>query len=353
MDSTDFPSDALQHRHAGAASAAVPAIDAGDDSSGGGVDWLLDLERVSRFYGTVVGVNDLTLRLPPGAYGLVGPNGAGKSTLIALLCGVLRPTLGRLRVLGCDPAAEPGLMSRVGLCPASDLMLPRVTGLEWVRYLLGLHGWSPSRAADRARQVLEQVGMAGAMRQAMSTYSLGMRQRCKLAQAISHRPDLLILDEPFNGLDPVGRYQITELLGGWVADGGSLILASHVLHEVEAVTDAFMLIYGGRLLAVGSAGQLQEMLSELPQQLTISGPDALLLVADLAGHPLVETLAVQAEQETLVVTVQQPAEFCQQLSVWICDRELAINSVGGGDGELASLFRLLVAKHRGGGFGGR
>jgi ABC-2 type transport system ATP-binding protein len=126
-----------------------------------------------------------------------------------------------------------------------------------------------------------------------------------------------------------------------------------VLHEVEAVTDAFMLIYGGRLLAVGSAGQLQEMLSELPQQLTISGPDALLLVADLAGHPLVETLAVQAEQETLVVTVQQPAEFCQQLTIWICDRELAIHSVGGGDGELASLFRLLVAKHRGGGFGGR
>ena len=187
---------------------------------------IIELVHATRLYGNVIGVNDLNFELPKGAYGLVGPNGAGKSTLIGLITGALRPTLGSVRVFGEDPYAKPNVLRNVGLCPASDLLLPGVSARRWVEQLLALSGWNPRDAHTRTCEVLEQVGIKEAMDRPINTYSLGMRQRCKLAQAIATDPQLLILDEPFNGLDPVGRHQITELLVHWTNCGRSLLLVS-------------------------------------------------------------------------------------------------------------------------------
>ncbi|MFM7931748.1 MAG: ABC transporter ATP-binding protein, partial [Pirellula sp.] len=230
---------------------------------------LFEFRNLSLMYGAVVGVNDLELSLPKGAYALIGPNGAGKSTLIGLITGALRPTLGSLRVLGENPLATRTLQQRIGVCPATEPLVHGVTSLQWLVLLLRMSGWSRIAAKDRALEVLEQVGLQDAKDRYINTYSLGMRQRCKLAQALAHRPEFLILDEPFNGLDPVGRHQMTELLVQWTKSGKSLLLASHVLHEVEQVTDSFMLIFGGRLLASGTAGELRRLLADLPQDIVV------------------------------------------------------------------------------------
>jgi ABC-2 type transport system ATP-binding protein len=199
---------------------------------------LFELQNLSLMYGTVIGVNDLHLTLPKGAYALIGPNGAGKSTLIGLMTGALRPTLGSLNVLGENPRHSGPLQQRLGVCPATDLLVHGVSAHQWIVQLLRMSGWKKSEAFERTDQVLEEVGLAEARNRPIHTYSLGMRQRCKIAQAIAHRPELLILDEPFNGLDPIGRFQMSELLIQWAKSGKSLLLASHVLHEVERITDS-------------------------------------------------------------------------------------------------------------------
>ncbi|MHC4180214.1 MAG: ATP-binding cassette domain-containing protein, partial [Planctomycetota bacterium] len=156
---------------------------------------MIELQHVTKLYGSVIGVNDVTLPLPPGAYGLLGPNGSGKSTLLNLITGQLRPTLGRVRTLDCRPWNNTKLLRRIGVCPEQDLLYTNVTGLDWVTYLLKLHGFGRAEAGRRAREALELVGLGDAMRGPIGAYSRGMRQRAKLAQVFAHDPELLILDE--------------------------------------------------------------------------------------------------------------------------------------------------------------
>lgn len=308
---------------------------------------LLSLKNVSRLYGTVIGVNDIHIDLPRGAYGLVGPNGAGKSTLIGLITGALSPSLGSIEVFGYNPRTRSQSLHQIGLCPASDLLLPKVPAKAWVEQLLSLHGWSLKAASQRAAEVLTWVGLSHAMHRPMGSYSLGMRQRAKLAQALSHDPELLILDEPFNGLDPVGRLQMIELLKQWVSNGRSLLLASHVLHEVEAVTNAFMLIYGGRLLAVGTAGELRTMLADLPQEVTIEGPDSRAIASCLANETWIQSIRLSPDSSHVVVAVLEPLRLYSLLNELILNRQFQLTGIRGETGDLSALFRLLVSRHRG------
>ena len=235
---------------------------------------MIQLEAVTKLYGTVIGVNEISLTLEPGNYGLLGPNGSGKTTLINLLMGQLRPTIGSVRVFGIDPSRRDRVLRRVGLCPASDLLIPNVSALDWVSYQVEMYGFSRADASQKATEALTVVGMAHAMHRVIGSYSLGMRQRTKLAQAIAHEPDLVILDEPFNGLDPIGRHEMTQLLKEWHGRGRSILLASHVLHEIEAIRPSFLLISGGRLLASGSPGEVRRLLVDLPNDCLLYTSDA-------------------------------------------------------------------------------
>ncbi len=308
---------------------------------------LIELTNLTRLYGTVIGINDLNVTLPRGAYGVVGPNGAGKSTLVGLLTGALRPTLGKVRVFGCNPWLQSQVLHRIGLCPASDILLPRVGARAWLEQLLALSGWSPSRARVRTQEVLEWVGLSDAQDRPIGTYSLGMRQRCKIAQAVAHDPELLILDEPFNGLDPIGRHQLTELLQNWAASGRSVLLAGHVLHEVEAVTDAFLLVFGGRLLAVGTAGELRGLLADLPQELVIECDDAKKLAGRLASQPWVDSVRVRSMNRTIHVAVREPLQLYAALSSWVVQDGFQVTGLTGTDGDLSTLFKILVSRHQG------
>ena len=308
---------------------------------------MIELTGVSKFYGNVVGVNDLNLSLPQGAYGLVGPNGSGKTTFINLLIGQLQPTLGSVNVFGCNPWGRGDLLRRIGLCPATDVLYPNVSAKEWVTYQVRLHGFDRGESKRLAENALEFVGMRDAMGRPMGTYSLGMRQRTKIAQAIAHNPELLILDEPYNGLDPVGRYKMTELLKRWTGQGRSVLFASHVLHEIEAVTSSFLLIHGGRLLASGTADEIERILADTPQEVALIGPDVDRLIHRLADVPWVESLQLSDSREKLKVALRDPSKMYQQLAAWISDDGLRINEFQTADGDLTALFESLLRHHRG------
>ncbi|MEL6110369.1 MAG: ABC transporter ATP-binding protein [Planctomycetota bacterium] len=308
---------------------------------------MIQLHQVSRLYGKVIGVNDLTAELQPGAYGLVGPNGSGKTTLINLLTGQLRPTLGSVRVFGEDPWRRREMLRRIGLCPASDVLYPNVSALEWVKYQVRLHGFSGEDSRNRAEAALERVDMKDRMRRPMGSYSLGMRQRTKIAQAIAHDPDLLILDEPYNGLDPVGRFQMTEMLIQYAEEGRSLLFASHVLHEIEAITSSFMLIHGGRLLASGTASEIDSILADTPKEVTVHGKDVDRLAARLIGFEWVDSMSLSRKGSQLTLALRDPQELYRQLAQWVTSDGLSIDRLQAETGELTVVLDSLLRHHRG------
>ena len=308
---------------------------------------MIELSGVSKFYGKVVGVNDLNLRLESGAYGLVGPNGSGKTTFINLLIGQLHPTLGQVRVFGKNPWLDRSILRRIGLCPATDVLFPNVSAIEWVRYQVRLHGFSRSESKRRANESLEFVGMKENMHRPIGTYSLGMRQRTKIAQAIAHEPELLILDEPYNGLDPVGRFAMTQMLKQWTAKGRSVLFASHVLHEIEAITSSFLLINGGRCLASGTAEEIESILADTPQEVTLVGPDVGRLIKYLADEPSVQSLKLSDSRSRLRVALLDPPKIYEQLARWISQDALRIYQFKTTDGDLTALFESLLRRHRG------
>lgn len=308
---------------------------------------MIELTHTTKMYGNVVGVNDLTFDLPMAAYGLIGPNGSGKTTLINLLIGQLRPTLGSVRVFDSNPARQRSLLRRIGLCPATDVLYPNVSALEWVQYQVRLHGIERGQCRQLAQQALETVGMSAVMSRPMGTYSLGMRQRTKIAQAIAHEPELLILDEPYNGLDPVGRGDMTRLLKNWAAAGRGLLFASHVLQEIESITSSFLLIFGGRLLASGTATEIESILAQTPQEIRIVGEDAAKLIHRFADVDWVESLQLMHQRTELRVSLREPAQFYDQIANWIASDSLRINRISTADGNLTALFESLLRHHRG------
>lgn len=308
---------------------------------------LIELQHVSRFYGTVIGAGDLNLELKRGAYGLVGPNGSGKTTFINLVTGMLSPSIGQVRVLGKDPEADRTVLSQIGLCPASEILMRNVSALQWVEYQTALHGFSKSEAHSRAVDTLVQVGMEEGMRRPIGTYSLGMRQRTKLAQAMAHDPELLILDEPFNGLDPIGRHELTDCLNDWIERGKSLILASHILHEVEAVTSSFLLIHGGRILASGHATEVRSMLSGFPVEVKIWGKGLEAVVTSLSEESWLRGIDIEDDMQSLTIRVADRGAFQKRLQEIAMQPNVCLSRVESPDGSLEAAFDLLLQVHRG------
>lgn len=307
---------------------------------------MIELEGVTKLYGTVIGVNDITLSLEAGAYGLLGPNGSGKTTFINLITGQLKPTLGTVRVFGGSPWNRNSLLRDIGLCPAMESHHRRVSGLEWVRYLIQLYGFSRREAQRRAVDALERVGLGDAMHRSMGTYSLGMRQRIKLAQSFAHDPQLLILDEPFNGLDPIARQEMIRLLREWIRGGKSMIVASHVLHEVEAVSPAFLLISGGRLLASGSADEVHTMLADMPQAIRIRLSEPHRLARLITHAELAESLRFVGEDEIHVAT-HNAQVFLRNVVHWASTEGIEIHEFQATQNSLDDLFSALMQMHRG------
>jgi ABC-2 type transport system ATP-binding protein len=306
---------------------------------------MIELRGVTKLYGKVIGVNDFTLTLDPGAYGLLGPNGSGKSTLLNLITGQLRPTLGTVRVMGESPRNNTRLFRRMGYCPGGEGMYANVSGYEWVKYLQELQGMSPRQAERAAVESLELVRMTDAMHRPISSYSRGMRQRTKLAQAIAHNPDFLILDEPFNGLDPVGRHELTTVLRNWIGRGKSLLFASHLLHEIESITQSFLLIFGGRLLASGTAEDVHAMMVGLPNEVVLRCSEPHALASLLIRERVADSIRITGDSVTLAT--QQPGNLYEKLPGWLTESGLKVSEMHSADESLQALFNSLMKMHRG------
>jgi ABC-2 type transport system ATP-binding protein len=236
-------------------------------------DAVVTATQVSKWYGQVIGLNDVTVTIPSGVTGLLGPNGAGKSTFMKLITGQLNPSKGEVTVLGERIWRNPGLYFRVGFCPEQDAFYDRMTGLEWVTALIRLNGRDEKAADESSRRALDAVDLTEAANKKIGAYSKGMRQRVKLAQAIVHDPDLLILDEPLSGMDPIGRRKTIRLIKSWARAGKSIIVSSHILHEVEAMTSNILLINNGRILAEGNVHRIRELIDEHPHTVNIRAAD--------------------------------------------------------------------------------
>lgn len=314
---------------------------------------MLSLTHVTKVFGSVIGVNDVTVELGNGAHGLLGPNGAGKTTLLGLITGQLRPTMGEIRVFGERPFANPRVLRRIGFCPAADLLERRATPREWVRYLVRLSGFGPRAAAERADRELDRVGLGEAMDRPLSTLSKGMRQRAKLAGAMAHGPDLLVLDEPFDGLDPVARHDLVGLVRRWsvasdtaASEPRTLIVASHLLHEVEALHAGLAVILGGRLVASGTAGEIRDMVEAMPTEIRIRCDTPRRLAEAVCGTAGAESIRFEGD-DLLVVATRQPRALAERIARAAVEDRLAIEEVAAADQSLEGIFGRLVRLHRG------
>lgn len=303
-------------------------------------DLRIQLTAASRWYGQVIGLNDVTCTVGPGVTALLGMNGAGKSTMMRLITGQLRPTTGTVHVYGQEPFANPDVFRHLGYCPEIDNFYEHMTGRRFVYHLARLNGFDHGKAKRRTAEVIEAVGMADRCDRKIAGYSKGMRQRIKLAQAMLNDPDIILLDEPLNGLDPVARREYIDLLHR-LADGGKTILvSSHILHEVEQMTRSILLLHRGRLLASGDLKVIRDLLDKYPHRVRIETPQARELAQAILGLPYV--ISVQITRDGLELQTREPNQFYDALPKLVLEEGLRVRQFQSPDNNLESIFRYLV-----------
>lgn len=269
---------------------------------------LLRFEDVSKWYGPVLALNQVWFPLHAGITGLVGANGAGKSTLIKLATGMVRPSIGRVTVAGLD-ASDPQARRLVGYCPDHDAFYEDLTGRQFVHTMAKLCGFGRTEARDRTEAVLTRVGMTDRADRKLRGYSKGMRQRVKLAQALLNDPQLLILDEPLSGVDPVGRQELLEVFRGLAEQGKALLISSHELEELEKLTDEVIIMARGRIADRGTVSAIRDRLDNFPLTVRIDTPSPRSLARSLLADGMPEVLACEVIAGGLLVKVQRPREF--------------------------------------------
>jgi ABC-2 type transport system ATP-binding protein len=302
---------------------------------------LVVADHLSKWYGQVIGLNDVSVSIPRGITGLLGPNGAGKSTLMKLLTGQLKPSKGTISVLGEPVWANPALYFRIGFCPEQDAFYDRMTGLEWVAGMARLSGFDEKAASPAAQAALGTVDLLDAAHKKIGGYSKGMRQRVKMAQAIVHDPELLILDEPLAGMDPIARRRTIRLVKEWARSGKSVLVSSHILHEIEAMTSNILLINNGRILAEGDVHQIRELIDEHPHTVNVRAARPRDLARELLTRDDVLSLAL--EQEAIVVQTSKPDSFYRFLTELAASGQAGeIGEVTSPDDNLQAVFKYLV-----------
>ena len=302
---------------------------------------VITAEHLSKWYGQVSGLNDVSVSVPPGITGLLGPNGAGKSTFMKLVTGQLKPSKGAIQVLGEPIWGNPALFHRIGFCPEQDAFYERMTGLGWVTALVALNGLEPAEAEAAAKRALEAVDLLDAADKKIGAYSKGMRQRVKMAQALAHDPEVLILDEPLSGMDPLMRRRTIRLIREWGRSGKSVLVSSHILHEIESMTSNILLINNGRIVAEGNVHQIRELIDTHPHSVFIRAEDPKALARAL----LVEdgVISLRFEPGAVSVETARPDAFYARLTEMAASGGAGvIDEVTSPDDTLQAVFKYLV-----------
>jgi len=301
---------------------------------------IIHIERLSKWYGDVLGLNEVTAEIGPGVTGLLGPNGAGKSTLLKLVCGMLKPSLGKVTVAGEEPFGNPHVMRRLGLCAEQDAAYPGLGAWEVLTYLTRLQGFTKAAARDLARRALERVDLGQVLDRSVGTFSKGMRQRFKLAQALAHDPDVVVLDEPLNGLDPTGRRALSDVIHELGDEGRCVVVSSHVLHEVETLARRSVFLFQGRVLAEGTREEIRRELPEHPLHVRLLTSSPRALAQQLFDAPGVMRVTTTVDGVEALTT--QAEAFFEHLQAAAGRGELRVTAVLPGDEDLEAVFRYLT-----------
>jgi ABC-2 type transport system ATP-binding protein len=303
----------------------------------------VQFENVSKFYGEVLGVNRVSLTIPPGITSLVGPNGSGKTTLMNLLTGLLQPTEGSISVLGLTAADPEQFFAKVGYCTQFDSCPKGFTGYQFVYSFLRLFGWSHQKAEEHTWRAIERVGLVEPAKRQVAGYSKGMRQRIRLAQAISHEPQVLVLDEPLNGLDPLVRAETIALFKQQAAEGRHVIISSHVLHEVDLISDQVILMSGGYVVAEGQIKGVRSEISDHPMQILIRCKKPSELAARMFDQEGVVEAKVHTDGGGLLIKTTSPDRFYLMMNQ-IALNNIGIETVAPVDDDVNSVYEYLIGE---------
>jgi len=304
-------------------------------------------DNVSRFYGEVLGVNRVNLSIPAGVTSLVGPNGSGKTTLMNLMTGLIRPTRGAIKVLGIPPERPEELFRKTGYCTQFDAFPKGLTGYQFIYSFLLVHGMIASEAARLTEEALQRVSMTEAANRPVAAYSKGMRQRIKLAQAIAHRPTVLVLDEPLNGLDPMARAETIALFRQWGEEGRHVIVSSHILHEVDRISDQVILLSHGYVVAEGQIQGVRSEVKDQPMQILVRCDKPGLLASRLFEQDHVVEAKVSEDGRGLLVRTRDADSLYLLLNRIVLDNGLEVEAVAPADDDVNSVYQYLIGAEGG------
>src|SRR5579859_2579764 len=302
----------------------------------------ITFENVSKFYGEVLGVNRVNLSIPAGVTGLVGPNGSGKTTLMNLLTGLIRPTEGRISVLGISPDKPEVLFRKVGYCAQFDSFPKSVTGFTFIYNTLRLHGLDDRESIRLSHEALERVSLTEAAHRKVAGYSKGMRQRIRLAQALCHHPTVLVLDEPLNGLDPMARAESLELFQALGRQGMHVIISSHILHEVDKMSDQVILMSSGYVVAEGQIHDVRNEVSEHPMQILIRCSDPNLLASRVFAQDHVVEAKLNEDGKGVLVRTRDADAFYLLLNQLVVKDRISLETVAPADDDVNSVYQYLI-----------
>jgi ABC-2 type transport system ATP-binding protein len=301
-------------------------------------------EHLSRWYGNVLGLSDVNLEIGPGITGLLGPNGAGKSTLLKLITGQIRPSLGRVTIDGQPVRGRAELFSRLGYCPEQDAFFDGFTGWQFLYWLLRLHHFTEKKAAERTEEMLRLVELEADAHRPIRSYSRGMRQRLKLAQALAHEPEILILDEPLNGLDPLGKRKMIRLIRDFGQEGRLVLVSSHILPEIEALTRQIILIHQGKVFAQGDIHEIRDLIERHPHVVSVRTRDSRRLAAWLIQQPYVVKAYFGENDDNLFVETRDRDKFFHFLLELVAEGRIEIEEITSPDDNLQAVFDYLIGK---------
>ena len=303
---------------------------------------LIIFDNVSKFYGEILGVNRVNIQIAPGITSLVGPNGAGKSTLMNLMTGLLRPTRGSITLLGIPTDQPERLFRKVGYCTQFDSFPRGVTGREFVSSYLYVHGFNQKRASELTQVALERVNLVDAADRKVAAYSKGMRQRIRLAQSIAHQPSVLILDEPLNGLDPMVRAETIALFRNLAAEGLHLIISSHILHEVDMMSDRVVLVNNGYIVAEGNIHGVRHEMEEHPMQILIRCDQPAKLAAYVFAQDHIVEARLHDDRRGLFVRTRDADRFYLLLNRAVSEGQVNVESVAPVDDDMSAVYQYLI-----------
>jgi len=310
-------------------------------------DCLIVFESVSKFYGEILGVNRVNLTIEPGVTSLVGPNGAGKTTLMNLTAGLLQPTKGKVRVLGVALSDPERFYKNIGYCPQFDSFPKGLSGYQLISSILGAHGYDRGEAKARAWSVIEKVGMKDAAERRIAGYSKGMRQRIKFALAIAHDPKVLILDEPLNGLDPMARAEVIELFRSFSESGMHVIISSHILHEVDVISDRIVMLSSGYVVAEGDIQGVRSEMEDHPIQILIRCNNPALIAALIFQQDSVVEAKIHSDGQGLLVATRDADRFYRLFNRIVLENNISVEAVAPADENVHSVYEYLIGTNGG------